>query len=100
MPPCMTSMATLTSPVSSANGFREPEQAASVGDPEVGIEGEGAPPGARCRPPPRRSAPARRPPMNSAQSHTERQIGLSILLRNLKPTGRRMSAHRTSSMAR
>ena len=41
-----------------------------------------------------------KPPMNSAQSQVLRQRSLGILLRNLKPTGRRISANRITNIAR
>ena len=40
------------------------------------------------------------PLMNKHLSQVKRQVGWLILLRNLKPTGRRIKASNTSSMAK
>ncbi|MNN47691.1 hypothetical protein D3C81_1621240 [compost metagenome] len=97
--PCETTMATLSRPASRANGVSRPKNVPVYQMRWVSSKWNGTPNSTLPTATPMISA-GMKPPTNSAQSQLLRQRGVGILLRYLKPTGRRISANRMTNIAR
>ena len=97
--PCVTSIATDTRPHSNANGFNKPKNVPSYRMCMSSENRNGTPCSTLPIATPKISA-GTVPLKNSTQSHRARHAGSSRLLRNLKATGRRMSARRITNIAR